>query len=43
MNDTGGSCDLNVITRVQSVWDKFRELLPILNLRALSYTAHGQI
>ena len=33
----GGGCDLSVITRIRSVWGKFRELLPILTSHALSY------
>ena len=39
----GGGCDLSVITRIRSAWGKFRELLPILTSRALSYITHGQI
>ena len=39
----GGGCDLRVVMRVRSAWGKFRELLPILTLRALSYTTRGQI
>ena len=34
----GGGCDLSVITRVRSLWGKFRELLPILTSRTLLYT-----
>ena len=37
-----GGCDLSAIMRIQSAWGKFRKLLPILTLRALSYTIHGQ-
>ena len=37
----GGGCDLSVITRIRSA--KFRELLPILTSRALSYITRGQI
>ena len=39
----GGHCDLSVITRIRSAWGKFRELLPILTSRALSYITRGQI
>ena len=39
----GVVCDLSVITRIRSAWGKFRELLPILTSRALSYTTRGQI
>ena len=39
----GGDCDLSVITRIRSAWGKFRELLPILTSRALSYITRGQI
>ena len=38
----GGGCDLSVITRIRSAWDKFWELLPILTSRALSYITRGQ-
>ena len=41
--DAGGGCDLSVITRIGSAWGKFRELLPILTSRALSYITRGQI
>ena len=39
----GGGCDLSVITRIRSAWGQFRELLPILTSRALSYITRGQI
>ena len=39
----GGGCVLSVITRIRSAWGKFRELLPILTSRALSYITRGQI
>ena len=39
----GGGCDLSVITRIRSAWGKFRELLPILTSRALSYITRGQM
>ena len=39
----GGGCDLSVMTRIQSAWCKFRELLPILTSHALSYITRGQI
>ena len=39
----GGGCDLRVNTRIRSAWGNFRELLPILTSRALSYIARGQI
>ena len=39
----GGGCDLSVITRIRSVWGKFRELFPILTSHALSYITRGQI
>ena len=39
----GGGCDLSVITRIRTAWGKFRELLPILTSRALSYITRGQI
>ena len=41
--DAGGSCELSVIMRVQSVWGKFLQLLPILTSFALLYTTRGHI
>ena len=41
LGDTIG--DLSVITRIRSAWGKFRELLPILTARALSYITRAQI
>ena len=38
----GVGCDLSVIMRVWSAWGKFREFLPVLTSRALSYTTPGQ-
>ena len=39
----GGACDLSVITRIRSEWGKFRELLPILTSRALTYITSGHV
>ena len=39
----GFLCNLSVITRIRSMWGKFRELLPILTTHALSYITCGQI
>ena len=38
-----GGCNLSVIMRVQSVWGKCWELLPILTSCALLITTHRQI
>ena len=38
-----GGCDLATITRVKAAWRKFKELLPILTSRHLSYQTRGRV
>ena len=37
MLSAGGGCEMAVTTRVKTTWKKFRELLPVLSSRHLSY------
>ena len=37
MLSAGGGCEMAVTTRVKTAWKKFRELLPVLTSRHLSY------
>ena len=37
MLSAGGGCEIAVTTRVKTAWKKFRELLPVLTSRHLSY------
>ena len=39
----GGGCEMAVTTRVKTAWKKFRELLPVLTSRHLSYKTHGHV
>jgi hypothetical protein len=39
----GGGCELSIITRIRSAWGKFRELLPLLTSRVLSFKTRGRI
>ena len=39
----GGGCELATTTRVNTGWKKFKELLPILTTRHLSYKIRGHI
>ena len=39
----GGGCEIMVTTRVKTAWKKFRELLPVLTSRHLSYKTRGHI
>ena len=39
----GGGCEITVTTRVETAWKKFRELLPVLTSRHLSYKIHGHV
>ena len=38
MLSAGGGCEITVTTRVKTAWKKFRELLPVLTSRHLSFT-----
>ena len=41
MLSAGGGCEIIVTTRVKTAWKKFRELLPVLTSRHLSYKTCG--
>ena len=39
----GGGCEIAVTTCVKTAWKKFRELLPVLTSRHLSYKTGGHV
>ena len=39
----GGGCEMAVTTHVKTAWKKFRELLPVLTSRHLSYKTRGHV
>ncbi|XP_048759363.2 uncharacterized protein LOC125668965 [Ostrea edulis] len=43
MLSAAGGCDLAATTRVKTAWKKFRELLPVLTSRHLSYKTRGRV
>ena len=43
MLSAGGGCEITVTTRVKTAWKKFRELLPVLTSRHLSYKTHCHV
>ncbi|XP_055997814.1 uncharacterized protein LOC130047231 [Ostrea edulis] len=43
MLSAAGGCDLATTTRVKTAWKKFRELLPVLTSRHLSYKTRGRV
>ena len=43
MLSAGGGCEITVTTRVKTAWKKFRELLPVLTSRQLSYKTLGHV
>ena len=43
MLSAGGGCEMVVTTRVKTPWKKFRELLPVLTSRHLSYKTPGHV
>ena len=43
MLSAGGGCEMAVTTRVKTAWRKFRELLPVLTSRHLSYKTRGHV
>ena len=43
MLSAGGGCEIAVTTRVKTTWKKFRELLPVLTSRHLSYKTRGHV
>ena len=43
MLSAGGGSEITVTTRVKTAWKKFRELLPVLTSRHLSYKTRGRV
>ena len=43
MLSAGGGCEIAVTTRVKTAWKKFRELLPVLTSRHLSYKTSDHV
>ena len=43
MLSAGGGCERAIVTRVKCAWGKFRELLPLLTSRALSFRRRGHL
>ena len=43
MLSAGGGCEITVTTCVKTAWKKFRELLPVLTSRHLSYKTRGHV
>ena len=43
MVSAGVGCEIMVTTRVKTAWKKFRELLPVLTSRLLSYKTSGHV
>ena len=43
MLSAGGGCKITVTTCVKTAWKKFRELLPVLTSRHLSYKTRGHV
>ena len=43
MLSAGGGCEMAVTTHVKTAWKKFRELLPVLTSRHLSYKTRGHV
>ena len=43
MLSAGGGCELSIKTRVKIAWKKFKELLPVLYFRHLSFRTRGRV
>ena len=43
MLSAAGGCELSTKTRVKTAWKKFKELLPVLSLRHLSFKTRGPV
>ena len=43
MLSAGGGCEMAGTTCVKTAWKKFRELLPVLTSRHLSYKTRGHV
>ena len=43
MLSAAGGCELSTTTRVKTTWKKFKDLLPVLSSRHLSFKTHGHV
>ena len=43
MLSAAGGCELSTTTRVKTAWKKFKDLLPVLSLRHLSFKTRGRL
>ena len=43
MLSAAGGCELLTTTRVKTAWKKFKELIPVLSSRHLSFKTHGRV
>ena len=43
MLSAAGGCELSTITRVKTAWKKFKDLLPVLSSRYLSFKTRGHV
>ena len=43
MLSAAGGCELSTTTRVKTVWKKFKDLLPVLSSRHLSFKTRGRV
>ena len=43
MLSAAGSCELSTTTRVKTAWKKFKDLLPVLSSRHLSFKTRGHV
>ena len=43
MLSAAGGCQLSTKTRVKTAWKKFKDLLPVLSSRHLSFKTHGRV
>ena len=43
MLSAAGGCELSTTTCVKAAWNKFKDLLPVLSSRHLSFKTHGRV
>ena len=43
MLSAAGGCELSTTTRVKTAWKKFKDLLPVLSARHLSFKTRGRV
>ena len=43
MLSAAGGCELSTTTRVKTAWKKFKDLLPVLSSRHLSFKTRGHV